>query len=306
MLLIKSCHVFKTTLPSFDQLLFPPRPMQAAEQTASLLAEMAAAVGGQFSSASAIKQYLKLIILPPSRAWRYQLNGKTGNTFTLNLLFELDHGHSFQGHVAPSETGNQHPHFALFAQVGTGLLDTALNRTESWQAFRDFPGLRLATVRNPYQRAVSGFRYLCRSHEVGDRRFLPERLRLMALTGFDFERDHGTVQGFDRFLRYIQDFADTFGADAVDPHWRSQALHIRPDLYRPDIVGRTEEMASFAAEVARRLGRPLVSDLAQLNCNPSTSGVQGDLLSSAHVRRRIEQIYADDFTLFEYSHMSGK
>lgn len=115
------------------------------------------ACGGLWVITSAIEQNLKLIDLPPSLAWRYQLNGKSGNTFTLNLLFELDHGIPFQSHVAPSETGIQHPDFALFAQVGTGFLDTALNRTEGWQAFRYLAWLRLATMPKPCHHAVSGF-----------------------------------------------------------------------------------------------------------------------------------------------------
>jgi hypothetical protein len=261
---------------------------------------MSPAVADQFGSPVALEQYLKLIVQPPCRAWRYQLNGKSGSTFTLNLLFELEYGHPFRAHVSTFETGNQHSDFALFAQLEAGLLDTALHQCDGWHDFRAFSGLRLATVRNPYHRAVSGFHYLCRSHTLGDRRFLPERLRLMALADFDFERDCGTVAGFDRFLGYVRDFATSFGHEAVDPHWRAQALNIRPELYEPDLVGRVEAMSDFALEVARRLDRPLISDLACLRRNRAVFDSPEDLLGSPNIRRKIEQIYAADFDLFEY------
>ncbi len=283
---------------AYDGRLFPPRNMQ---DLAPVLSEIPESVSTQFASSAALQSYLKLIVQPPSKAWRYQLNGKSGNTFTLNLLYELEHGYPFRGRVAVSETGNQHPDFALFAQVGSGLLSTALVESKTWEDFCNFPGLRLATVRHPAKRALSGFRYLCRSHDVGDRRFLHERLRLSALTGFDFDTDRDTVRGFELFLAYIRDYADSFGAEAVDPHWRLQALHIRPDLYRPDITGRTEEMASFAQTVAARLDRPLISDLSEMRSNASSTSVSDELLRGPSIHRLIEDIYGQDFDLFEYA-----
>jgi hypothetical protein len=291
----------QTGTKPFDLRLFPPLPETIDQQRAILLADMEEHVGTQFDTKSAMAAYLRLIVHPPSAAWRYQLNGKSGNTFTLNLLYELEHGQPFSAQVATGETGNQHPDFALFAQVGAGLLGTALDYTPDWDAFCDFPGLRLATVRNPYQQALSGFRYLCRSHRMGDRRFLPERLRVMAMTGMDFERDSNTEQGFARFLAYLRDYAASFGAEAVDPHWRPQALHIRPDIYRPDIIGRTENMAAFAIAVAERLGKPQLPAPERLRRNQAEGGDANDLLSSLALRRIIEEIYTQDFDLFEYA-----
>lgn len=279
----------------------PPRVVDHAET--GLVAELHAAFGTEFSSSRAIESYLKLIVQPPRGAWRYQLNGKSGNTFVLNLMFELEHGVPFTARVDPAETGNQHPDFALFAQVNAGLLVTALAYYPSLQDFTDFSGLRLATVRNPYHRAISGFRYLCRSHRLGDRRFLNERLRMMALAGLDFESMSDTAQGFGRFLGYVRDYAVSFGADAVDPHWRAQALHIRPHLFRPDILGRTEELDLFAAAVAARLDRPLLSDSRLLRKNASSELPTGAWLHHPELRKTIEQIYAQDFDLFDYERL---
>ncbi|MFN4057757.1 MAG: sulfotransferase family 2 domain-containing protein [Roseinatronobacter sp.] len=287
----------------FARRMFAPIAHAEKDSGDGLFAQMLTTFGHEFSSVNALESYLKLIVQPPSGAWRYQFNGKSGNTFVLNLMFELEHGVPFTARVDPAETGNQHPDFALFAQVGAGLLVTALNYYPTVPAFNNFPGLRLATVRNPYQRAISGFHYLCRSHRIGDRRFLNERLRMMALAGLNFETMSHTAQGFARFLGYVRDYAATFGADAVDPHWRAQALHIRPQLYRPDILGRTEELDLFAAAVAARLGKPLLSDTTALRQNAGEHAQSVDWLQDPALRQVIEQVYAQDFELFDYARL---
>lgn len=280
--------------------LFLPAPPDLAKKRKALLEQMAAQVGSEFNSDTAMRQYLMLIMLPKSGAWRYQLNGKSGTTFVLNLLFELEHAVPFSTQVSGQDTGNQHPDFALFQQIEAGLLGTALDHTDSWESFCDFPGLRLATVRNPYLRAVSSFRYLCRSHRVGDRRFLSERLRLNALAGLDFNKDSETARGFGLFLSYVRDYYIAFGGEQLDAHWRPQNLHIRPDIYRPDLIGRTDEIDTFAKVLAEKLDRPLPKNIKDFRRNATCSDGEEDLLVDPASRRIIEEIYAADFEIFEY------
>lgn len=275
--------------------LFPPDPLTPPPAVVSDLME---AVPGAFPDAAAAKRFVQLIYFPASRRWRYQLNGKSGNTFVLNLLFELEFGTPFTCRL--TETDNQHPDFALFQQPQARLLANVLSTQEDVSAVLDFPGLSLATVRDPFSRARSGFRYLCRSHEIGDRRFLSERLRLNALARFDWERDPLTTRGFGKFLSYLAMIAGTEGADALDPHWLPQHLHIRPDLYKPDLIGRTEDLAAFATDLAARLDRPLPG-LAGLKSNATAhAGGAGAFYDDPAMARMVRDLYAEDFRIFDY------
>lgn len=279
--------------------LFPPPEPGARAGAAEPVSGLNKAFGDQFGSVAAQRSYLQLIVFPRSRAWRYQLNGKSGTTFMMNLLFELEFGQPFTTRVSVAESGNQHPHFALFQMVNAGLLSNALREKDAFDAVRAFPGLTLATVRNPYDRARSGFAYLCRSHDQADRRFLPERLRLNALTGFDWTRHPGTTEGFDRFLSYLEMVAAEFGAEALDPHWRPQALHIRPEILQPDLIGRTEALDQFAQQIAQRLNRPLPEQTGRLRTNRGENAT--GLALTPDQRARIATLYAADFDLFEYA-----
>ncbi|MBN9889805.1 sulfotransferase family 2 domain-containing protein [Salipiger abyssi] len=259
-----------------------------------------------FGAPEAAQRFVQNVWFPPSRAWRYQLNGKSGNTFVLNLLFELEYGTPFTCQVGQAETGNQHPDFALFQVLASGLWGNAFTAGGTLSDVVKFPGLSLATVRDPYARALSGFFYLCRSHALGDRRFLTERIRMNALAGMDWERDANTPQGFSRFLHYLRDSAEAFGAEDLDPHWMPQALHIRPEIYRPDLIGRTEDLAPFAKRVADRLDRPLPARMEGLRRNASSRPKDGpDFYAEPGLRGLVETLYARDFDLFDYSRHGG-
>lgn len=256
-----------------------------------------------FDNPAAAARYLKLIFFPPSRRWRYQLNGKSGNTFVLNLLFEIEFGGPFTCRVDPSSSGNQHPDFALFQLADAGLLSNAFGAGDGMKDIEDFPGLSLATVRDPWTRIVSAFLYLCRSHELGDTRFLAERIRLNALCRFDWNADRNTAVGFRKFAEYIDLITREFGPDMLDAHWLPQARHIRPDLYRPDILGRTEALDAFADEVQDALGVTPRIPPSRLR-NNARGGPRidtGDFTSDPRVRAIVRRVYEEDFDRFGYS-----
>lgn len=280
-----------------ENRLFPPRKPKALSP---LLAGLLKLFPDDFRSPEAAQRFAQLIWFPPSRAWRYQLNGKSGNTFVLNLLFEIEYGTRFSCRVDPGQTGNLHPDMALFSMLDARLYSNALQQQDRPEAFLGFPGLSLATVREPCSRLLSAFFYLSRSHEVGDRRFLPERLRINALAGMDWDRDAGTPEGFARFVAYIGAIADGPGADTLDAHWLPQALHIRPAIYKPDLVGRTEDLPRFARDLSARLDRPLPADMDGLRTNKSKRPDTRAFLTQPGVCATIEKVYAADFDLFEY------
>lgn len=275
--------------------LFPPRdgPIVKTRAIARLTERHPAA----FPSIDAAQRYLTHWWFPASRRWRYQLNGKSGNTYALALLFRLEFGVPFTARVVTE--ANQHPDFALFQQVDAGLLSNAARAGDRLPDVIRFPGLTLATVRNPYARAFSAYRYLCRSHRVGDRRFLRERIRLNALQGFDWETDPDRPAGFVKFLRYVAEIKETCPTAEIDAHWLPQVLHIQPTVLRPDVIGRTEDMARFAAEVVDRLAPGTAVPLDSL---PRNEGA-GDLSAAyaeAEAARLVADIYAEDFDRFGY------
>ncbi len=281
------------------QRLFPAKPTSQP----AIVTRYMAAHPEAFDSETAVARYLKLIVCPPSRRWRYQLNGKSGNTYALNLLFEIEYGCPFTAALDQAGSGNLHPDFALFQLVSAGLLSTLSKLGDPIEEIDAFPGLSLATVRNPWTRIVSAFFYLCRSHEVGDRRFLPERIRLNALCQFDWEKDTNTVRGFEKFVDYIDIVARDLGPDALDAHWLPQALHIRPDLYRPDIIGRTEALDRFAEEVQDALDVEQRVPVSRLRTNrrPGHGIDVAEFVSSSRVQEIVRRIYAEDFGRFGYS-----
>ena len=81
------------------QIETPPAPVT----------DLMAACPGAFGSVAAAQRFVQLIWFPPDRGWRYQLNGKSGNTFVLNLLFELEYGQPFSCHVAQAEGSGKKP-----------------------------------------------------------------------------------------------------------------------------------------------------------------------------------------------------
>jgi hypothetical protein len=265
-----------------------------------LVQELMERFPGHFGSAEAALRFTRQVWFPASRSWRYQLNGKSGTTYVLNLLFELEYGAPFTCQVSAVTTGNQHPDFALFQLSQAGLYSNSVREEEDLAAFDGFKGLSLATVRNPYSRALSGYRYICRSHEAGDRRFLAERIRMNALAGMNWDLHLNTPEGFGRFLSYIREQADTMGPESVDAHWMQQVLHIRPDIYQPDLIGRTDRLEAFSDEVAARLDRPRLQSDGPAHRNQTSGGSSvNDSYLTPERRRIIEEVYGPDLEFFE-------
>ncbi|WP_281841517.1 hypothetical protein [Sinisalibacter aestuarii] len=113
---------------------------------------------------AAIRSFLQLTILPPSQRWMFFSAGKAASSSTLNLLFEMEFGRPLSVHFdAPHDIN---PSAVVHQLANHGVFSRALKLGLGMPDLLALPAERLLVVRNPYARAVSAFRYLCRSDEL--------------------------------------------------------------------------------------------------------------------------------------------
>lgn len=268
------------------------------EQRKPALEALVARFPAEFKRPIDADAYLSNIRMPASLRWAYKSNDKAGSSSVKRFLFQLEFGVPLTVAITPPTDINEDaaPHHLAMASL--------------FLSPDDVPGgipalldgaLRLATVRDPATRAVSSFTYLCRSQEKSSVWFANDRLRLSALTGFDWTRHMHTVDGFLRFIDYVEasHHHAAAGGLPVNTHWLSQVCAVRPDLFRPDIVGRTENLPDFFSTVAQRLGHPPPQhdDIPHTNRQP---GDRADTLLTPATRSRIAQVYAADYQAFGY------
>lgn len=282
------------TLPAGSVFLGPALPPGPATAQAEA---MRRAHPQDFPTADAAAQFLRSIHMPASLRWAFLNNGKSGTSSARRLLFRLEFGVPLTAEWdVPGDINSDAVVHHL--QGPAGILRPALAIPEA--AARLAAALRITTVRHPLDRALSAFDYLCRSHELRHGWFAADRLRMNALVGFDWSRHPRTEQGFARFLDYVACIRAQAGAAAVDPHWRPQIENVRPALFRPDLVGRVEDMPGFFAALAARLDRPLPGDAADTASNRQHHRSDRAALLSAGNRAAIRALYAADFDWLGY------
>jgi hypothetical protein len=71
-------------------------------------------------------------------------------------------------------------------------------------------------------------------------------------------------------------------------------------VFRPEIVGRLEDLAQFHRTVAERLGRPLPAGWTAPRANAGSDQSLGEALDLPAARRRVAEVYARDFEEFGY------
>lgn len=219
-----------------------------------------------FPTNGAAWDFLFQIILPPSRKWGFLSVGKNASSTTLDLLFRAEFGHALSARVTPPHDIN--PAASMHMLVEHGVFTRALWQGLSVQDLfnpKKGPKERICVTRHPFQRAQSGFQYICKSHEARTQWFACDRFRMNALVGFDWDRLSNTVDGFRRFLDYITWQIETEGPDAVDAHWRPQTSFIKPDVFQPTITGRVEDMPAYVKLLSERLWQGQRSDRIMRN-----------------------------------------
>ena len=237
------------------------------------------------------KRFRQNIVVSQYGNWAYQLTGKSGSSTMLSYLFELDFGCPFK--VNRRDQRNIHPEFALFAVKTSGVWTNAHQLQLSFKT-NDF--LRIALVRDPVSRVVSAFRYICQSQTAGDERFLNERIRLNAIVKFDWENDPDTDVGFEKFLDYIEWVMKERPQIEWDAHWMPQYVHIVPEIYKPNLLGKLEDFDAFTVKLCARLDKPHLAPKRRVNVSskPETP------LPTDTIKRRIRDIYERDYETFGY------
>jgi hypothetical protein len=232
-------------------------------------------------------------ILPPSLRWSFCRNGKTGTTTVLAWLFQVEFGTPLTAPLARDATLNENSvaHYAVQADIFRPALAIPGGFGRLQQA------CRIATVRHPAGRAVSAFRYLCKSGALGAHQFLSERLRINAETGFDWDQDPGTPRGFAKFLDYVEILHETADLSQPATHWRSQCRNLRPDILPPTVLGRLESLDRLAQDLARELGLHQPPPMGHHNTQGAPSS---DLLADPDLLRKIAEVYRDDYQTFGY------
>lgn len=255
----------------------------------------------QLQDAADAYRFLDYIFTPADGSWAFLPSGKTGTSSALAFLHHLTTGQPLTARLQESSGMNpdQAAHELHRAQVFCALLsrgdrsgpDNYLQRT-----------LRLGTVRDPLARALSGFCYICRADAAGLSQFYAERARMSVLTGFDWTRHPFTAGGFERFLDYLRSDLAHHAERPVDSHFRPQVLNLRPGLYRPDLLGRCEDLPGFFREVAERLGRRLPEG-AVAAAPRNRGGADADRAAwvTAAGRRLAAEVFAADYERFGYS-----
>ncbi|SNT34787.1 sulfotransferase family 2 domain-containing protein [Tropicimonas sediminicola] len=276
--------------------LFFDRPAKPA-QRAHLLAASYEKIGSCFESRAAHHLFFQYIFTPKSNAWAYSPAGKTGTNSALALLFELEFGVPLKATVSSeANLSDSALHLTMAAGVFRELL--ARHDIESLAGYLD-KTVRIATIRNPTGRAWSSFRYLCKSNRLGSPQFVEERIRLTAATGFDWEEHPFTQDGFERFLDYVHLSVSGFAGRAPNSHWRPQWLDIRPDVYKPNVVGRLEEADKFERDLCEALGKRPKGASARLNVNDEMASLP-EWIGRSEVRSRLISVYGKDYEAFGY------
>lgn len=239
--------------------------------------------------------FMRSISLPASLRWAFLNNGKAATSSARRFLFRIEFGSALSVHWQPEWDINPDG-VAHHLQGASGIFRSLVAIDDARGALDR--ALRLTTVRHPVDRVLSAFDYLCRSHELRHGWFVDDRLRMNAVLGFDWDRDPRTARGFEMFLNYVLWARDTVGW--LDPHWRPQIDNICPAAYRPQIVGRVEDMRGFFFAVADQLSQPLPEDYALAPANRQEHRSDRSALLTPASLALIENLYAADFDWLGY------
>ena len=281
------------SLMSATAILFPreaPRAWQTKHAEAEALVTSRALPG--FDKRAALA-FLHRILMPRSLRWSYLVVGKTGSSSVLMALHGLEFGQPLSTRTDSASLnsdaiGHHLTHAGLLRQlIEIGPPDPLLNKT-----------LRLTSTRHPAERMISAWIYVCSANRQAHADFLQERLLMTILTGLDWDRHAGTPEGFARFLDFLLMAEDPVQGIILDLHLLPMHQVIRPELYRPHLVVRVEEMAAALTRLAEQLGRPAPQAAPRANCQPDYDAAS--YLQSPGIAAHLERLCAEDCRMFGY------
>lgn len=279
-------------------VIFPHHPADASKRD-RLLAESFAQIGDRFIGRTEHDAFYGPIVTPRSNRWAFCSVGKTGTSSVLALLFHIEFGVANTVRLDDPEdlNSNSETHRAVDANVFRLLAQRS--DLESLTDYLD-NAVRIAMVRNPLDRVWSAFRYLCRSNDMAHPQFAADRLRMSALVGFDWQRHSYTGSGFERFLDYVRMSLQDPATVPRNNHWAPQWLIIRPDVFRPQVLGRLEDPATFARELSDWLGCDTTLPMPAKNVGDAdTTGVP-EWINTPVLRDAVVACYERDYLEFGY------
>lgn len=245
-----------------------------------------------FAKQADMTEYLDAVTLPASGRWAYGRIPKTGTNTVLALLHYLEFGVEITTQIADpaNASADTAPHRLADAGVFMPVL-----RTTHAPAVLD-SAFRFTLLRHPVRRTLSSFAYLCRSHDLATSQLAPVRLRLTAMTGFDWTRDPHTQTGLLKFLDFVEESLATTRL-RLDRHMAPQSAALPRKIFAPHLTGRLEEMPAFASRLAALFGTQSVPD--HLTQTPRNATTHAPLTVDAPAQSRIETLFADDFNWYE-------
>lgn len=245
----------------------------------------------EFSTLEEAREFLAHIFTPASRRWAYAGNGKSGTTSTKRFLFELEFGVPLTVNLTAEHDINSDvlPHMISAAGVFRSLV-LIPNPLESLQE-----AFRITTARHPVARAISSFRYLCLADEKHHTWLSQDRIRMNAMVRFDWRKDRYTLTGFRKFLEYAER-TQVVNGEISDPHWRCQVDNVRPDIFKPHLIGRTENLGNFFRQIANHFDQPLPEGWIAPHSNSQGHDRElAERLLTPDSLREIGKIFARDF-----------
>lgn len=282
------------TKPNSAKLFHTPLPQGRKKQ--AIVEQAMARFPKVLRNKNIAQDFLSHSFTPASKQWVYKGNGKSGTTSTKKFLFLLEFGVPLSTHL--KVTTDINPDVAAHRLGQSGVLRKLIHIDNGIDLLDN--ALTLTTVRHPTKRAVSAFHYLCQSHEQAHVWFASDRLRMNAAVSFDWDTDTHTAKGLEKFLDYIALEQDQGPTYAINPHWRPQTANVLPQILRPDLIGRTENLKQFYQDIADRLDSPLPTDWDMPHANKAVfSQPWPDILTPACMTR-IRDVYAADFERFDY------
>jgi hypothetical protein len=258
-----------------------------------------ASAGAFFESREAHDAFFSYLITPKSGRWAFVSAGKTGTSSALDLLFSIEFGH--RNTVSVNDPTDLNRDAQTHRCLNHGIFRPLRGRADI-TSFQDYleKSVRIATVRNPVNRLWSAFRYLCRSGKESHPMFLGDRLKMCALVGFDWNSHPYNREGFTRFLEYIRIIKEETNGNGLNNHWKHQWMIIRPDFYKPDIIGRAENPSIFARDLIEMLNGDPALETVWRNPSDAKDRELPEYFAEVSIRNTMADLYAEDFQAFGY------
>ena len=278
---------------SASSILFP-RGVTRAWQAKHTDADALVALVGRpdFVKADALA-FLHRILMPRSLQWSYLVVGKTGSSSVLMALHQLEFGHRLS---ARSDAGSLNADAIGRQLASAGLLSPLIEIDAPLPQLEQ--SLRMTSVRHPAKRLLSAWLYLGEANRRADAAFLQERLLMTIMAGIDWDRDAGTVEGFDRFLDFLLMAQDAAQGISLDLHLLPMHRVIHRHVFKPHLVMRLETLSRDISLLAQHLRQPVPETVPAANQQRKYDAAP--FFASQAVQGRLIQLCSDDCKLFGY------